>query len=339
MNDRISENIVRNKITLISFICSILVIWHHTYNLETYKIDANSTGIANIVWKIENYWTQVSEIAVPIFFLLSGYLFFRTFSWSKLINKYKSRLKSIVIPYLVWCSIYYIYFVVLTNFPVVRNYVNGPRVSLSIFNWLLALGPESYYTLWFLKYLILFIALTPILYIFIKNKFNVPLGILIACALVINTKIKMINGIPTGLDMYIVGSCIAINYKDIIYYKNKKISYLCIAIVMIMLATRMMWRNNMLIIVFLFAIWFSLDVFDLELEMPWWIKITFFIYVFHDMVLEAIEKLFLLIFGSNPLMALLGYLFIPLLTLLIIILFAYIIQPIKTIYYILTGYR
>ena len=334
-----SERVVRNKITLISFICSILVIWIHAYNVETYGINASSTGIASIVWTIESFGRKITQIAVPVFFLLSGYLFFRTFTWKKLVDKYKSRLKSIVIPYLVWCSIYYLYFVFLTNVPIIRNYMHSDRICLSIYNWLLSLWPKSYYTLWFLKNLILFIAITPILYITLKNRLHFYVGLFVVFALIVNTNFKIVNGVPEGLDMYVIGSYIAINHANLIYYRNKKVTFICIFLLIVMLATKIMVLNNITMVAFLLTVWFSLDVFKLELDMPWWLKITFFIYVFHDIVLEAMEKLFLLVFGNNPLMALFGYLFMPLFCLIIIIFFACIIRHVKPLYNILIGFR
>lgn len=52
-----SENEIRNKITIIAFLLSIMVICIHTYNLEVYGIGADGAGIAGLAYKIETYWS------------------------------------------------------------------------------------------------------------------------------------------------------------------------------------------------------------------------------------------------------------------------------------------
>lgn len=52
------------------------------------------------------------DCAVPVFLLISGYLFFiniEKFTWSVYRNKIKSRIETIVIPYLVWNILYIVF--------------------------------------------------------------------------------------------------------------------------------------------------------------------------------------------------------------------------------------
>lgn len=69
------EKIINNKFIFISFFCSILVIYIHTFNLETYSINEGAVGIAKVAYVVETYWTNVLKIAVPMFFFISGILF------------------------------------------------------------------------------------------------------------------------------------------------------------------------------------------------------------------------------------------------------------------------
>ena len=97
----------RNQISWLMFIFSILVIWVHSYNVELFA--GTQWGAA---WEraaqIENFWSVgIGQIAVPGFFLLSSYLFFRNFSREKLPGKWKSRFFSVVVPYVTWNFLYY----------------------------------------------------------------------------------------------------------------------------------------------------------------------------------------------------------------------------------------
>jgi len=52
-------------------------------------------------------------------------------------------------------------------------------------------------------------------------------------------------------------------------------------------------------------------------------QLTFFTYVAHDMLLEAFEKILFVVVGSNPVAALLDYLFMPMIVMLVLIGVAY----------------
>ena len=83
------------QISWLMFVFSIFVIWVHSYNVDLF-----SGGAQDSIWiladQIENFVSVgLGQIAVPGFFLLSSYLFFRNFSWDKLPGKWKSRAGSL----------------------------------------------------------------------------------------------------------------------------------------------------------------------------------------------------------------------------------------------------
>ena len=79
-----------NKITTVSFIMSIVIVLFHSYNIERYT-DVNR------VWQGSEYFISriVGSLAVPMFFFMSSFLFFRNYSKKQIVNKYKSRLKAL----------------------------------------------------------------------------------------------------------------------------------------------------------------------------------------------------------------------------------------------------
>ena len=338
MVEKNSEKIVRNKITVISFACSIIVIYIHTYNLEVYDINLNDGGLSALIYFVEEWFKTFNDVAVPSFFFISGFLFFRTFELSLLKNKYITRIKSVVIPYLVWCSIYYLYFVILTNVPIVKNYVNSETIKLSVTNWILSLWENEYCVLWFLKYLIVFIFIAPVIYAFLKNHFGVPVGFLCLVFIIISTLLKIIN-IPLGLDMYAAGSYIAINHRGLEYYKNRKVSFAALTVALIMFCSQTVTLNCVTMITFIFCVWISLDIINLDIDMPWWLSISFFSYVFHDMILEMLEKVFLIMFGKKTICAIVDYIFMPWICFCIIVIVAFVLRKNKKIWGVLSGFR
>lgn len=89
----IDESQIRNKFTLLMFICSVLVIFIHAKNITEIVVGNSPTFLDRIAISIESYWSEVTKIAVPYFFMISGFLFFRTFEISKLSAKWGGELR------------------------------------------------------------------------------------------------------------------------------------------------------------------------------------------------------------------------------------------------------
>lgn len=344
-NDNYSEEqAIRNKFTFISFVCSILVIFIHTNNLDVYGIHENSVGIGKVTYVVEMYWREVLRIAVPMFFFISGVLFFRTFEIKNLFSKWKSRITSVLIPYLIWCSLYYLYNVVCTNIPAIRSLMGSAEVvKLSVGSWVNWLWVDKYYTLWFLQNLIIFILLTPLIWILLKNHWKkFPTGLFFLVVLLFIIKYGRIDrSYFDGLNIYIVGSYIGLNCRDILKYKNKKISLIAILFILFTMLTAFRFWNFLVEVLLFFSIWYAIDLLNLgKKKLYWWMSITFFVYVAHDVFLEAFEKIVWIVFGNQPIFALLDYIFMPFIVYAFLILIAYVLRRwLPVIWKILTGNR
>lgn len=330
---KVKEQIVRNKFTIITFVCSVLVIYIHTFNLESYNITATSAGlIAKFTYYFQTFIASGLRAVVPLFFFISGILFFRTYEPEKLIQKYKSRVHTILIPYIIWCTLYYLYEYIMTKLPIISAYISNTKINLSIIEWLSRIIINEYYTLWFLKNLIVFIAITPILWYLLKEKKeNRYYKLLIVVPLIIILEMinKPGNTLIDGLAYYIAGSYIGMNLKKYIEIKNKNMTKLSIIMILVTLPIITIFEiKNVLIYILIFiCIWYSLDKINIkETELPWWMSITFYIYVAHDAILEAFEKIFIILFKTKPIFALLDYILMPILTLIIVIISAQIIK-------------
>ena len=335
LNDEVE---FRNKVTIITFLCSILVIWIHARNLEVYAIDETAVGFGKIVFDIEDIWGNLTVVAVPIFFFVSGYLFYRTFSIQRINEKYKSRVFSILVPYLIWCTIYYLYYFVLTNTPILSNVVNTEKVTLSLMGWLEALWPNEYYTLWFLKEIIIYIVASPIIFLLLNNKYT---GSIIILLLVMNAQFGIFSVPLAGYAYYAFGAYFALNFKGKEFVKNNCLTVVGIFSILVMLCTRFTILESPIIrLLFVFMLWFALDIFPLRRELPWWMKITFFTYVSHDIFLEAYEKIVLVVFGKHVIFALLDYIFAPLLVVATLIIIAKFLRRFApTVWKVCTGNR
>lgn len=110
------NNYLKNKITTISFLLMIMVVNIHSYNLLPIIPKGYNTFIQDL------FSQGFSRIAVPLFFIISGYLFFLNIKEGLLIEfllKYKSRFKSLVIPYLFWTVFSCLLYLFLQSIPFV----------------------------------------------------------------------------------------------------------------------------------------------------------------------------------------------------------------------------
>lgn len=341
---RNSEVMIRNKITMISFLCSIFVIYIHTYNLTTYGIEETSGGLANITYHIQTYWNRVISIAVPIFFMISGILFFRTFEVQQLSKKLKNRFFTIGVPYLVWSSLYYLYNVICTNVPIIKSIMNGDEIiEFSLQTWIRWLWVDSYYTLWFLQNLMIFILLSPIIWILLKNYWKqIPTGF-VTLLILLFILIRIVPSVAnlSGLTYYLVGCYIGIHGKKLLTYKNTYLSIASLIYILYISLTGFKIWHFALEMLFFICIWFALDlVTRRERKLPWWMSITFFTYVAHDVFLQAFEKLVWVIGGDKVIFALLDYIFMPVFVLIFLIFIAFIIRNwFPLIWKVLTGDR
>lgn len=162
------EGRFRKKITWFTFAFSLFVVWVHSYNAELF-LGRTEAG----VWtdRIEHLIGEsVGQIAVPGFFMISAYLFYRNFHWGILNRKWISRFHSILVPYLLWNTIYYLGYVVGSRLPFVGRIVGKGQIPLSISHYLDSVLHFRYlYVFWYLKQLIFLILLAPVLYLVLKR--------------------------------------------------------------------------------------------------------------------------------------------------------------------------
>ena len=159
-----------NQISWLMFGFSILVIWVHSYNVELFA--GSSWGPEwDRAAQIETFWSiGIGQIAVPGFFLLSSYLLFRNFEFSKLAGKWRSRFFSIVVPYVIWNFLYYWGYVVATRLPMVEKVVGKEPIPFNIEEIFRAIFQYSYAPIfWYLFQLIILLMLAPLIYVLVKN--------------------------------------------------------------------------------------------------------------------------------------------------------------------------
>lgn len=73
------KHFLKNLKTL-NFILACLIVFHHAFNVD---VSYSSHSVISAAFIIERYMYNISECAVPMFFFISGYLFYRTYENSR----------------------------------------------------------------------------------------------------------------------------------------------------------------------------------------------------------------------------------------------------------------
>lgn len=150
------------KIRIISFFSMMLVVILHS------QLMSISSGV---ILKVQQLVTgELTRIAVPMFFMISGYLFFQHISKPlKTFFRYKikKRLYSLFCPYLFWSIwgglIYLLVNAYIENLNVVVDYNFGQILCAIFFD---SIGA---YQLWFLRNLLILVIFSPIIYWLVRT--------------------------------------------------------------------------------------------------------------------------------------------------------------------------
>ena len=150
------EKRFHDQISWLMFLFSIFVIWVHSYNVDLFSGGAQD-GVWSLADRIENFVSVgLGQIAVPGFFLLSSYLFFRNFSWDKLVGKWKSRVFSVLIPYVVWNLIYYLGYMAASRFLAIRSVVGRDIIPFTVSEIWRAVSQYAYAPIFWYLYQLIF---------------------------------------------------------------------------------------------------------------------------------------------------------------------------------------
>jgi len=162
-----------NKLKALSFWSIVLVLIIHANNTKLHLNNTHPISPKKVALFIQLFFSQgIAAVAVPIFFGISGYLFFVTgnFSLNTIGDKLSKRLRTLLIPYLFWSMLGLISMATLPHIPVLKPWFNQtPFVSFSAAALLnaLVLHPVPY-QFWFVLHLSILMLATPLLYVALR---------------------------------------------------------------------------------------------------------------------------------------------------------------------------
>lgn len=301
-----------DKIKIISLIAITMVIYIHTYYTE----GENYPYFMSLQRFLGGI--GISGIANPLFYLISGYLFFINInSVHQCFPKIKKRFHTLFIPYILANTLAFILYSTLDGIsrlsPTLYNIIN-----FHILDWLqldlITLLKNIYwepvaFQLWFIRDMILFVLLTPIIYYILKfssqRKWSsiILLFVLLLCYFATNLHViwMAIGGIISMSNIINIAEYHPTKKKDIVMYVSATVFLFFVVC------------NSFNIYTFeygyaifgVMAFWLLYDkiakgrLFCTNHNLAIACSLSFFIYLIHEPILLIFKKIPLLIFNNE----------------------------------------
>lgn len=296
------------------------------------------------------------RFCVPLFFCISGYLFFYSLREKKMNaiwKKFKIRCKTLLLPYLLWCVIFVITICSIEIIPGCAKFINNSLIDHLRNNSILQNLVDIFYSplafhMWFIKYLIYFVMLSPFIFLFFKcvNKW-----IIIGAAILALFFSKELGDFGC-IWYFIIGGSLSFNRIDL-DSRGKKIPilfFILFLILCLLYATNFInMTYNLPVILALSGIIGIWKIYDIIYNFISYEKIlliaslssyNFFIYAFHEPTLNILKKLFPFLLGHHQWVYICAYLVNPVLVIFLCLLVSNFIKKRSNIMYsILTGWR
>lgn len=307
MNKELSD-----KIRIASLLCTFMVIMRHARNLQAFW---GTEQVNNWCAFVENGFSVLTEIAIPYFFVISGFFFFRYNYYQKGIycEMLKKKIWTLLIPFVFW-NVFWAFV----------PYLSGQMDSSEPFmaKLLHLLFSDYYGALWYVRNLMLLMLLVPLYHwIFLVNSKWLLLvvgGVLMVWWWPVDCAWYSTEGV---LFFYLGG--LFQRYPKLL--SNKLPMYIIVPLFIlwcILAFERPLWSINMnkfTTLLGLLTFWNMLDrmpkpVFKWLLAMT---PITFFIYVTHFYVIKIMKVAIASIYPGNEAIALLSYFLLPVVAIVI----------------------
>lgn len=339
-----------SKITIFYTLLIVMVVYIHSTYQEMFQYEA-----ADFVWK---FWGGygLCSVANPLFFIISGFLLVGgVITVLDLLKKLQKRVRTVVVPFILWNAIFVLWYVVLDITPGVSKYVNSTGImeawkSLpiweSIYNMLTE--PAGFH-LWFLRDLIVFMAISPLLWLISKRSWMAAIVLSIVLnhwmawvfwfwlGLTIRVSNWNIEKLPKGNWVFVLTGAIYIGNAVLAGMEMDKMIPSCFGVIGLV--------KQLACIYFVWIIYDKIARGRCLSEQGLWRHIcgySFFIYCFHEPAFNIIKKLGVVVLGSSEPVLILLYLINPLIMVAIAIIIAKTmlhIKPLVPVYKFLTGGR
>lgn len=333
-----------NKKTIVSYALAVLVFWiHATPSLLRYG------EAVPFVQNFSFFFGQTANrLAVPLFFILAGATFYRDYTNAKYKEKLLKRVRSLVIPYLIWNTLNMLFEFFCSAF-FSQLYENREKAEITVTNVLSGVFYHRYNgSFWFVFALIVLTVLAPLLDKILYSKLTaiatVTFFIVVLPESLAYTRLAVI--------FYLIGGLVGRFYFDAFSRKvSRSVQILSAALVVLSVVYFALLHFEVLpvikiidtglLVLFSFCLWNTFDLFLPEkITAPGFTAHSFWVYATHVNLSAVITKVIYWILPKSPWLCPVNFVFTTLVTLAVIEAVCFVIKKLlPKLYGILSGAR
>ncbi|WP_024769149.1 acyltransferase family protein [Aquimarina macrocephali] len=336
-----------------------MVVICHSYNVTGLGIERNKDWIYYIEYL---FAIEMTRAFIGIFFFISGFLFFynHDLKVKTFIAKLKKRCKTLVLPYVIWCVFWFFVIYAIQYIPEVSQFfkerIHDMPISKQI--WLALVEPLNY-PFWFIRELIFYVFLTPLVYLGIKYLRVFFLLILGGLIFIDPPSILSINNINLfqfyGLFVFSCGAYAAIHgFKLISRFKTPVYVLILLSWIICLVLNfnirewyaESFWLTivfkRITMVVGFITIWCLYDLLDRKYNFTnkSIYEFRFFIFATHGLAITYFTKIYVKLIGENDLALIALFFITPLITTIICFGMGRLIQKFTPkVYRLITGSR
>lgn len=350
---------VSSRIDLLRFPLIIGVIFIHNYATSV-NMAHGSLGVAkSSIWvdSVRYIISQgVARIAVPLFFLMSGYLFFLG-GWSRgiYLSKLKRRIHTLLIPYLFWNITTIVIFAIGESIPQTKMYFSNtvwpPIHSFSLLNYINALLGISVqypisYQFWFIRDLMTLVILAPVIHFLLARKTALPFIAALLCFWFRAAWPVLWPSVEASL-FFSLGAYISQSGRSVTYLDKYGpwiiVTFLVLLIVHCTIPESLLYLHKLVIVVGVPSVWWltllAVRIASLKSLLIRLSGASFFVYAAHEPLLNIIRKVsYKLLSPTRGATILMLYFLIPVcLITFLVVLHHYLLKTVPSFLGFITG--
>lgn len=309
------SNYLSEKIKVLSFLLTVLIVILHT-NMANL-----CTGGVRFLQEVMT--AEVTRIAVPLFYLTSGFLFFINYqnTWGDYRRKLGARTCSLLIPYVLFLLCGSLAMFVL-------EHVYTIDAFWEILKHGILSSPPIFYPLWFLRDLYVMVLIAPIVYWVIKK---VPILLIVPIVVWLLGKNPFLFPMTEAMLFFSVGAFLSTKVKWLEQTVHKG-AWGCLLLWLLLClmnryvseyVIRLSYATHCVILLLgIYAVWILYDKlyskFSNRVKSANIYKYSFFIYLLHEPILTIFKKTGLFVLGYSSWSIGVIYVIAPILTILVV---------------------
>ncbi len=298
--------------------------------------------------------------AVPLFFVMSGLLFFRNFSFTAgcIAEKFTRRARTLLLPYLLWNAGVLALFFVMQSLPGLSAYFSGSRKPVSDFGWYDYLNAflafEGYpvaFQFWFIRDLMVLVLLSPLVWLIARG---IPkLGLAVFFVLWFLDPGRVFNLSYVAVFFFFLGALMSVEDWDLSWIDRHGRKLLAAFALLLLVNTGSMgwtpliaaWLGAPLVLLGIASAWYlsgkAEAVVGARSLLLWLAPFSFFVYAAHEPLLDGLKKIALkLIPSCTSFVSLAVFLLAPVVAIVLTLLAGYVLWRMAPVAYrTLTGGR